>query len=244
MIPNTQTPLALDLDGDRVLVHSVWPTIQGEGPFAGSMAVFVRLVGCNLQCPFCDTDYTSTSKPYFLHHEDSAPNVVDDLCSEIRKHTPIRNRLMMHDRQLVVITGGEPFRQNLVALVHQLVLTGLKVQIETNGTIYQDIDKRATIVCSPKTPKIDERLGARASAFKYVLDASHVDTEDGLPAGTLGKYGRTARPPDGWQGDIFVQPLDEQDEHKNENNLQACVKSVLRFGYRLCIQTHKIAKVP
>ena len=39
-------------------VHSIFPTIQGEGPFVGQPAIFIRLAGCNLQCPACDTDYT------------------------------------------------------------------------------------------------------------------------------------------------------------------------------------------
>ena len=40
-------------------VHSIFYTIQGEGPFCGTPAVFIRLAGCNLQCPSCDTNYTS-----------------------------------------------------------------------------------------------------------------------------------------------------------------------------------------
>ena len=45
-------------------VQEVFPTIQGEGPDAGVPAVFVRLAGCTLTCPACDSDYTSkrTSK--------------------------------------------------------------------------------------------------------------------------------------------------------------------------------------
>jgi len=40
-------------------IIDIFPTIQGEGPFAGEPAIFVRLAGCVLQCPLCDTDYTS-----------------------------------------------------------------------------------------------------------------------------------------------------------------------------------------
>ena len=52
----------LSVDGS-VQVHSIFYTLQGEGPFSGQPAVFVRLAGCNLQCPACDTDYTSRRTP-------------------------------------------------------------------------------------------------------------------------------------------------------------------------------------
>ena len=56
---NTQVALKQSLtDGASLQVNSVFHTIQGEGPFAGSPSVFVRLSGCNLQCPACDTEYT------------------------------------------------------------------------------------------------------------------------------------------------------------------------------------------
>jgi len=51
---NNQRREKMDSDpGGWLEIVSVWDTIQGEGPFAGSPAVFVRLAGCNLQCPFC-----------------------------------------------------------------------------------------------------------------------------------------------------------------------------------------------
>ena len=34
------------------------PTFQGEGPFTGRAAVFLRLGRCNLDCKWCDTPYT------------------------------------------------------------------------------------------------------------------------------------------------------------------------------------------
>lgn len=247
MSPNTQTPTPSAQLGDRILVHSIFPTIQGEGPYAGNMAVFIRLYGCNLQCPWCDTDYTSKSEAFTLDLSQQGLPTLGEISRRVRKLTPIRQQIALGQKQLVVITGGEPFRQNLNPLLQELVEGGFIVQVETNGTLWPsdcNVPEKVCIVCSPKTPKIHPELAARANCYKYVLDADHIDPADGLPAGTLGKYGNTARPPNGWLGEIFVQPLDEQDVIKNSRNLEACVTSVLRYGYRLCIQTHKLANVP
>ena len=48
----------LNETGLSLQVNSIFYTIQGEGPFAGRPAIFIRLAGCNLQCPGCDTEYT------------------------------------------------------------------------------------------------------------------------------------------------------------------------------------------
>lgn len=228
---------------DKLLVHSVFKTIQGEGPFVGRNAIFIRLAGCNLQCPFCDTDYTSRSTSYSIM-EDVEP-CLEDLVATLGGMQPIRNAMtVVAYRQLVVITGGEPFRQRVHKLVERLLVHGYQVQIETNGTLPPvELSHNAHVVCSPKTPKIDEELAMRANCYKYVLDAAHVDETDGLPAGTLGKYGRTARPPRDWVGDIYVQPMDSGDATENAANLAACVASCMRYGYRLGVQIHKIANL-
>lgn len=250
MQSNTQIPMPAELDSGRLVVHSIWPTLQGEGPFAGRHAIFIRLAGCNLQCPWCDTEYTQKQTAYMLDF-DKHQNI-SDLITEVQRCQPIRNRLTIHQKQLVVITGGEPYRQNLALLVETLIVHGYRVQIETNGTLYQPLPMDVVVVCSPKTPRIDSTMAMRANCYKYVLDSGHIDEQDGLPAGTLGKYGRTARPPDGWEGEIFVQPLDQGSDgqgefgeaaERNRENLAACVRSVQRYGYRLCIQTHKLANV-
>lgn len=218
-------------------VHSVFYTIQGEGPYAGCPAVFVRLVGCNLQCPLCDTDYTSKSD--WLN-----PEKLLDVVRETNRAAT-----------LVVITGGEPFRQNLIPAVTMLLDSGFAVQIETNGTYYQEgfPYHRAVTVCSPKTGKLAKGLRDNPwaiDAFKYVAQAGQIDG-DGLPMLALAHpaHLRVARPPEAFNGPVYLQPVDEGENGAlwfggkgvaNQHNLAACVDSCKTHGYTLCIQIHKI----
>src|SRR5574343_1826946 len=95
---NNQQPAPRDFQ-DTLEVHSIFSTIQGEGPFCGRPAVFVRLAGCNLQCPGCDTDYTQNRAR--LDYEIILSIIRDQLALTASK------------ANLIVVTGGEPFRQNI-----------------------------------------------------------------------------------------------------------------------------------
>ena len=231
---NTQPtePLRGDQPGSHLDVQDVFPTIQGEGPFAGTPAVFVRLAGCNLQCRLCDTDYTSKRQRIG----------VTELADKVGQLTLGKNRL-------VVITGGEPFRQNISTLVHMLHTKNCKVQIETNGTLPPTINhfdlEKVTIVCAPKTGKVHPRLLPHIGAYKYVLDIENAG-RDGLPNFVLGHPAQphVARPHEDFKGDVFLQPADEGDEEKNKANLGFVVTACLFYGYRLCLQQHKILKLP
>lgn len=240
---NTQPVEKQDLDPDGVLdVVDIFPTIQGEGPFAGEPAVFVRLAGCNLSesCLLCDTNYTAGREK----------RSIEDICQRIGTVIP-------KGTSLIVLTGGEPFRQNILPLLHTVLSQEFSVQIETNGTLYLDgleeLDRVVwqgyypgdfTIVCSPKTGKVNEKLRPFIHSLKYVVTAEKVDPLDGLPTDSLGAGVRVQRPWDGFKGTVYVQPADEGDPVKNKANLEEAVKSCLNHGYRLSIQLHKIASLP
>lgn len=225
---NTQPIEKVQLREDGVLdVHSIWRTLQGEGPDAGTPAIFIRLAGCNLQCDFCDSDYTSQRK-WMTEY---------DISTEIQPWLYPQEK-----RRLVVFTGGEPFRQSLAVVINHLIKADkCRIQIETNGTLRPTVGRHdnISIICSPKTPTINPELAWRATAFKYILDAEHVDRNDGLPTRTLGGF-RPARPNGGVNGSIFVQPCDEKDPERNKANQQAALESCLKYGYRLSLQTHKL----
>lgn len=217
-------------------VHSIFYTIQGEGPFAGWPAVFIRLAGCNLQCPGCDTDYTS--KRELLIPRD----IADRACALLnREITPTAI-----NQPLVVITGGEPFRQNLQPLVEILLQRGLQVQVETNGLleIPEYVGYFCLVVCSPKTSKINPKNLDKIDAFKYVINANSVSGEDGLPDSVLGMGAKVYRPDlKMLPCPIYVQPMDSKDDEQNKQNLAAALNSAMKFGYILQLQIHKIIGV-
>ena len=94
-------------------VVEVFTSVQGEGLYTGTPANFIRLAGCNLSCPFCDT--------YKEAREELTPKeIIDDFNSRIRT---------------VVLTGGEPCIHDLAELVKELGKQGYIIHMETNGTI-------------------------------------------------------------------------------------------------------------
>lgn len=226
-MPNTQPISKQNLVSNGLLeLHHMFLTIQGEGPFAGTPAVFVRLFGCNLQCPFCDTDYTSEKLQV-------TPDYVINKATEF----------FGEQKGLIVFSGGEPFRQNISPAAKLLVEAGFTVQVETNGTLppSPDLPDEVVIVCSPKTGSINKDLTPRIDALKYVIHADSLDT-DGLPIMALGHTAKptAAKPPTGFTGDVFVQPIDVDNPVENVRHLDAAIRSCMTFGYRLCVQIHKI----
>lgn len=203
-------------------VQTIFHSIQGEGPFAGRPAVFVRLAGCNLRCPHCDTNYS-----------DPIPQLPEQIAAAVFSYGA--------STSLVVLTGGEPLRQDISSLVDILQNNGYTIQLETNGTLnpaFLDMSK-VHIVCSPKT-RIADGLQEHLLALKYVLHADKVDPTDGLPTSALGNLGAPARPNESFRGTIYVQPIDTGDVEDNKRHLQAAIDSCMRFGYVLCLQIHKI----
>lgn len=229
MIMNTQnkSPIVATPTRDLELTE-IFYTIQGEGPFAGTPAVFIRLAGCNLQCHWCDTEYPTN---FSLS--------VDQIVGEVAK---------FREDGLVVITGGEPFRQPIIPLIRKLPLHGYKVQIETNGTVPikpENVYGFATLVVSPKTAKVHRAYDTQMAHWKYVIKAGEVDPYDGLPSGdtqTPGKHAVLARPAN--DPTIWVSPLDEKDETLNLRNLKAAATSAMANGYRLSLQQHKLIGLP
>ena len=120
---------------DKYAVKTIFPTIQGEGCYSGTPAIFVRFAGCNLACPWCDTDFQNGIS---MRHSEIVHTVVQLSC---KSACPITH---------VVLTGGEPAAQVRRELVADLQSRGFFVQMETNGTYAVGALALNWITCSPK----------------------------------------------------------------------------------------------
>lgn len=94
-------------------VNDIFYSLQGEGRNTGRAAVFVRFAGCNLHCPFCDTDFTDYRE---MSDED------------------ILAAIIPYPSRFVVVTGGEPTLQLDRAFIDLLHSYGYEIAMETNGT--------------------------------------------------------------------------------------------------------------
>ena len=109
-------------------IKEIFYSLQGEGINTGRPAVFVRFSGCNLSCPFCDTDFTGTDGPGGGIYG-SAPGVI----SAMRACLPPSQR--DEASRFAVLTGGEPAPQVDDGLIRELHDDNWEIAIETNGTI-------------------------------------------------------------------------------------------------------------
>ncbi len=129
----------------------IFYSIQGEGAFSGTPAVFVRLAGCNLSCDFCDTDYSLK----FLGSVGQVVARVDEIGG---------------DCPMVILTGGEPLAQReTLVLIEALRRKGKRVHIESNGTIYTELPEDVWLTVSPKE-RVDMRMAQRANEVKLIVD--------------------------------------------------------------------------
>ena len=221
-------------------INEVFYTLQGEGAHSGIPAVFVRFSGCNLRCPWCDTEFSEFT-------EMSADEIV-------------REALSLYDipnerRKMLVLTGGEPSLQVDTPLIDALHQAGFYICIETNGTrlLPDGID---WITCSPKmvyqsegrsiSETVYQRSGLSAKpsslALKRVNEVKVVFTGTYDP-----EIWRSQLEAEHWllqplryTGEWLLNNCDAFEDDRNDN-LDDTVRYILSHPFwRLSVQLHKI----
>ncbi|MGN1263623.1 MAG: 7-carboxy-7-deazaguanine synthase QueE [Prevotella sp.] len=144
-------------------VNEIFHSLQGEGRNTGRAAVFVRFSGCNLNCPFCDTDHLA-----YREMSDS----------------DILNAIIDFPTRFVVLTGGEPALQaddDFIAMLHE---NGYEIAMETNGT-RQVPDGIDWLTVSPKQTFIGKAAHTvikRCNELKCVFDGTTPPDDCGIEA--------------------------------------------------------------
>jgi 7-carboxy-7-deazaguanine synthase len=247
---------------DELLITSIFFTIQGEGPFAGQPAIFVRLAGCNrgrkeeMGCEFCDTKF---------HYDQGQP--LSFLMIERRMAAALdlvwENATRPAGLPLVVITGGEPMMQaNLEGAVEFLWNRGYsRIQIESNGDrIIPDLiplnRNFLTIVVSPKVTdgryrNLKQAVYDRADALKFVIDADPASPYHGVPDYAFQFPREVYLSPlacyrEGVKVDEVASAWDHSliDAERTKANYSHAAALAMKWGFKLSIQSHLFASVP
>ncbi len=199
-----------------MLVNEIFYSLQGEGYHSGTPAVFVRLSGCNLRCPFCDTQHGHGIEM----SEEAIVAAVHNL------HPPTSDLRP----PLVVLTGGEPALQLTPSLVELLHHEGRKVAVETNGTLPLpgNVD---WVTLSPKSLWLGEEAApvlTRVDELKVLFDGGHDPAAyDHIDAAHR-----------------FLQPMDTGDPARNAALMRQAADYCLGHPqWRLSLQIHKILDI-
>ena len=192
----------------------IFESLQGEGRNTGRPCVFIRFAGCNLKCPWCDTD---------VKRRFSAS--LDEILKEVKGFRA----------KSVILTGGEPtLVKEMPELVAALKKEGYWIGVETNGTIAADwLGFVDYVACSPKAEFADLYRSGRDSASPLVsADEVRVVASSEKAVGFC-KWirGRIAAT------DYYISPCDRDGEID-----YATAKDLLSQldGWSLSVQLHKI----
>lgn len=201
-------------------INEIFYSLQGEGMNTGRAAVFVRFSGCNLRCPFCDTQHQQ-GQPY----EDDS--IVQEALGLVRGITA--------EKHLAIFTGGEPSLQLDSELVEKFHAAGFEVAVETNGTrpLPNNMD---FITISPKDDFLPEQerkpleglINRIPSELKVVYNGeNNIKNWERFPA--LAYY---------------LQPCDTGDAEKNAEIIRKSIEFIkANPKWRLSLQTQKILDI-
>lgn len=214
-------------------INEMFETIQGEGSFTGLPSIFIRLQGCPVGCPWCDTKHTWAVNP----EQEGTPEQVLNKNQESEQWFSASSAyvLALFEQQQyiakhVVITGGEPCMFDLTQLTTVLIDHGYTVQIETSGTYEIKVHEKAWITLSPKInmpgklPVLQQAID-RANEFKHpVAMQKHIEEFEAVLDKRADKQNTL----------IYLQPISQQ-KRATALAVDTCIKK----NWRLSLQTHK-----
>jgi 7-carboxy-7-deazaguanine synthase len=203
-----------DAPENSLFVTSMFFTLQGEGPYAGKPALFIRLTKCNLACSFCDTFFDDGDWMTFSEIRTKMYHTICDYWNKKGLEVPLwalPRGSMSFPNIVLVVTGGEPLLQkNLMDFLTTTKDMFGNMQIESNGTVNQDVPEHVTLVCSPKCSEKNgvavkylaptELILKRADCLKFVMSAEADSPYNEVPAWAHEWKQKTGK-------EIYVSPM-------------------------------------
>lgn len=123
-------------------VAEIFASIQGEGLLVGTRQLFVRFCGCNIHCSYCDTpDSQKPSSSCLIYHNLGRMDKVREVDNPIFSQQLVRI-IGEFTVPWISFTGGEPLLADsyLAEVTRQTQLMGRKNFLETNGTLFQELE--------------------------------------------------------------------------------------------------------
>lgn len=193
-------------------INDIFYSLQGEGHNTGRAAVFIRFAGCNLRCPFCDTEFDS-----YREME------TDELMAAIADY-PAR---------FVVLTGGEPTLQVDEDFIDQLHLHGYEVAMESNGTCPAPSNLDWLTVSPKQGHSVNKACKSHApNEIKIIFDGI---TDPEVLMSQIGSLPSPNAPL------LYLQPCDTGNAAQNARLLHDCIAYIEEHPqWRLSLQTHKL----
>lgn len=230
-------------------VSEIFYSLQGEGALAGTPAVFVRLQGCPIRCPWCDTKHTWVEDPNqivsseaMLSKGGNNPRREYALMGFDEILAMVKGSAHPNGTPLIVITGGEPLIHiELPAFINFLTDQGFEVQIETSGTFpIRDLldlcEVRPYITVSPKY-NINPNYPVHTADFLYadevkVVVARQEDVDFLMEE--LKRWEHIYAPTN-----LYLQP----NALGGSDAIRFTIEQCKKLGFKLSLQTHKLVGI-
>ena len=243
----------------ELAVTSTFHTIQGEGPYAGWPSVFVRLAGCNFgdkqdHCSWCDTFFALDKATHY------SVSSLATAAADLKKN----------QRDILVITGGEP---TLQPLLFDFIVEASKyftaIQLESNGTqayffaqvedLKEKVKANGSVFCSVVSPKASEKAGRygnvadtvvkAADCLKFVVSADPTSPHHTVPEWAAKHHTVYVSPmavyKKPYAGEVSsIWDRDLIDDEATSKNYAYAAQYVMNAGFLLSLQTHLFTSIP
>lgn len=230
-----------DAPKDSLFVTSMFFTLQGEGPYAGQPALFIRLAKCNLDCSFCDTFFDDGDWMTFDEIDEKISETIDSYWTTKGQLVPdwAHSKKMAgkeYPNIVLVMTGGEPLLQENISDFMLYNLTQFKaVQVESNGIPVTDVPTGVTLVCSPKCMEKDGKavryyapsrtILDRADCLKFVMSADADSPYNNVPEWAHEWKKRTGK-------EIYCSPMNIYNSFPQKIKLLRAEKGIITMAER------------